>query len=105
MYLGVPCVYESVRSADILQQDLRVILTLPEEIRQERIMQRGELNAKDKEKNIPGSRLDFFERFLLYTAHCLLNKGKALIIDTSIFSTREVSESIVECLINRELIS
>lgn len=105
MYLGVPYVRESVESAGLLQQDLQVVLILPEEIRRERIMQRGEVDVKDREMNTPGSRLDFFERMLLYTARCRFNTRRGLILDTSIFSIEAVTERIVACLLDRDLIA
>lgn len=81
------------------------MLILPEEIRRERIARRGEFDARDKEAKLPGSRLDFFERYLLYISHCMLNSGKALVMDTSVLSIQEVTERVVECLLKRELIS
>ncbi|MEK7099486.1 MAG: hypothetical protein AAB916_03120 [Patescibacteria group bacterium] len=104
-YLGVPGVHERICAAFFLRPDLRVILTLPEEIRRERITCRGVLDAKDKEAKTPGSRLDFFERFLLYTAQGMLNNGRAMIIDTSIVSVEEVVERILACLEEHGLIA
>ena len=73
-------VQQIARLFPILQPDLRVVLTLPEEVRRQRVVYRGKIDTRDKDVKVAGSRADFFERFLVYTAHQLLNSGKALII-------------------------
>ena len=103
-HLDVPYVQQIARLFPILQPDLRVVLTLPEEVRRQRVAYRGKIDSRDEDVKVAGSRADFFERFLVYTAHQLLDSGKALIIDTSIRSPYEVVECIVDHLITIQAI-
>ena len=98
-HLEVPYVQQIAKLFPILQPDLRVVLMLPEEVRRQRVFYRGEINTRDKDTKVAGSRADFFERFLIHTAHKFLDSGKALIVDTSIRSPHEVVECIVDHLV------
>lgn len=83
----------------IVQPDLKVILTVNEDLRRERLKARGEKDWKDRELRESGSRLDFFENYLLEKSQELINIGKALRIDTSQLQVSEVVERIVSQLL------
>ena len=89
LYKGVQNVQEIVKLASILEPDLSVILTVDEEIRRQRIVQRGEINDKDREEKNPASRLAFFEKHLLASA-----TSRSFIINTSLLSIEQVVETI-----------
>jgi thymidylate kinase len=97
-------VSEIAKLFPIVQPDLRVILTLNEEARRERIKQRGELDARDKEIRQAGSRLDFFETFLLEHSAELMKVGKAMRIDTALFNPQQVAQQIIDHLLNAHLV-
>jgi thymidylate kinase len=95
-HLGVANVREIAALLPIKTADLMVVLTLPETVRRARILKRGELDVKDKEVRQAGSRLDFFERFLLESAGLLQSSKRSLIIDTSTTPPERVARMIVE---------
>ncbi len=93
--LGVANVREIAALFPIKNADLMVVLTLPEPVRRARISVRGELDVKDKEVRQQGSRLDFFEHFLLESAGFLQPSKRSLIIDTSATPPEQVAQIIV----------
>ncbi len=102
--LGVENVREIARLFPIVQPDLRVILTINEEVRRERIVKRGEFDIKDREIRIPGSRLDFFENYLLDISSKLIKIGKAIKIDTTHLDPQQVSQHIIDHLLTTQLL-
>lgn len=102
--LRVPNTREITKLFPIVQPDLRVILTLDEELRRERITKRGKSNAKDKEVRSPGSRLDFFENYLLTINSELISIGKAIRIDTTHLDPQQVAEQIISHLLTTNLL-
>lgn len=103
--LGVENVQEIASLFPIIQPDLRVILTLSEEVRRERIIVRGEMDEKDKEVRVTGSRLDFFENYLLSVNKDLVAIGKALQIDTTDIEPDQVATSIIDHLLTEGMLS
>ena len=93
--LGVANVRKIATLFPIKLPDLMVVLTLPEAVRRARIRVRGELDAKDKEVRQEGSRLDFFEHFLLESAGLLSSSKRSLVIDTSATPPEQVAQIIV----------
>lgn len=102
-HLGVENTVEIAKLLPILQPDLKVILTLPEAIRRQRIVHRGEIDEKDKEVRKTGSRLNFFENFLLRHNELLLASGQAVRIDTSILEPIQVAERIASSINHRRI--
>ena len=88
----------------ILQPNLRVILTTREESRRTRIINRGELDIKDKEERKLGSRLDFFENYLLTTSDQLSISGQVIKIDTTFHSPQKVVQHIIDHLYTMQLL-
>ncbi len=76
----------------ILQPDFKVILTLEENVRRQRILNRGELDDRDKEVRTAESRLDYFEKYLLDRNDALLRSGNALKLDTTESEPEEIAE-------------
>ncbi len=103
-HLGVENVAEIARLFPIVQPDLRVILILNEEVRRFRIMQRGEIDLKDKEMRQVGSRLDFFENYLLEGASELMKIGKAMKIDTTDLNPQQIARQIIDHLLDTQLL-
>lgn len=103
--LGVKYVTEIANLFPMVQPDLRVILTLNEEARRERIRQRGERDLKDKEVRQKGSRLDFFENYLLEKSTNLMRIGRAMRIDTSQINPEQVAQQIIDHLLNLQLLN
>ncbi|GEM_PF-1852260 len=103
-HLGVPNGEAIARLLPIVQPDLKVILTATEWIRQQRLENRGRSDLKDEEVRYPGSRLDFFENYLVDHAHHLISIGHALKLDVSEISPQDVGQRVIENLIDRELL-
>lgn len=95
-HLGVANAREIATLFSIRAPDLTVILTLPEPVRRARILVRGEVDLKDKEIRRVGSRLDFFEHFLLESARLSSSPRRSLVVDTSTFPPEEVAQMIIE---------
>lgn len=93
IHLGVENVEEVSRLVPILRPDLEVILVLDEKERRRRILNRGIKDDKDAEIKADGTRLDFFEKYLLKKEHTL--KSLLLVIDTTLKSPTEVAEEII----------
>lgn len=81
----------------IVQPDLKVILTLDEEVRRQRIDKRGILDERDIEIKKEGSRLLFFEDFLKKSAE-KASKDSILYIDTGSIDSDTVAKKIVDHL-------
>ncbi len=99
-HLGVKNVVQISQLFPIVQPDLRVILTIDEEVRQERIKQREEIDWKDKEIRNTGSRLDFFENFLLEHSSELRKIGKAIQLDTTYLNPQQIAYEIIDHLLS-----
>ncbi len=99
-HLGVENVAEMEHLFPIVQPDLRVILTLDEVMRRERLNRRGAFDNRDREEKVVGSRLDFFEKYLLQKNADLIRIGKAIRIDTGELNPQQVARRIIDFLLN-----
>jgi thymidylate kinase len=96
--LGVKHAKEIADLFPIIQPDLRVILTTDEAARRERIFTRDELDSNDEDVRQAGSRLDFFEHYLLDNAEDLIKIGKAIKIDTTNIDPEQVADKVIDHL-------
>ncbi len=93
LHLGVKDAEAITRLFPFFQPDLRIVLTLSEDERRRRILERGELDKKDEEVRRVGSRLDFFERYLLKVAS-QYSPERALLLDSGCLNPKEIALSI-----------
>lgn len=101
--LGVKNTEEIAALFPIIQPGLRVILTLDETTRRERIRIRGEVDEKDKEIRTLGSRLDSFENYLIANSENLQVLGKAIRIDTAALDPQQVSQIILDHIFTTDI--
>lgn len=83
----------------LVQPDLKVILLLEETERRRRIDIRGVLDDKDLEERKTGSRLDFFEDYLVKAIR-EAPAGSVLAIDTGRFGCNEVAKKIIDHIVH-----
>lgn len=100
-HLGVTDVEKIAAQFPIVQPDLKVILVTDEEVRRQRIDFRGIGDERDAEVKTLGSRAQYFEDYLLEQNAELLRLGKALLIDTSDLSPREVGQEVMSHVVSR----
>lgn len=96
-YLGISPekVKELEKRFPMIQPDLKVILLLEETERRRRINIRGISDDRDLEERKPGSRLDFFENYLIEAVKGA-RAGSALFIDTGSLNCNEVAKKIID---------
>jgi thymidylate kinase len=99
-HLGVSeeVIAENLKKFPIAQPDLKVILTLDEAKRRERIGERGILDERDEEHKIEGSRLRYFEDYLKSAAEKAA-PGTVLSLDSGTLNLDEVVEKIMTHLL------
>ena len=83
----------------IVQPDLKIILSLDEDLRRERINTRGILDDRDVEKKEPGSRLYFFEDYLK-KANILDPANSVLHLDSGKLNVEAITKKIIDHLLN-----
>lgn len=95
-HLGVQNVAEIARLLPIVVPDFKALLTLQNEtVRRQRIISRGVFDEKDLEIRQEGSRLDFFEKYLLKYISDFSSKEKPIVIDTGTIGAEDVASQIV----------
>lgn len=99
-YLGVDSkkMSELEKKFLLVQPDLKVVLLLEETQRRKRINTRGVLDDRDLEVRKPGSRLDFFENYLVKAIQEAPTES-TLIIDTSSLNCEEVAKKIIDHIV------
>lgn len=100
-HLGVPeeRMREIVRRFPIVQPDLKVILTVDEKIRRQRLNERPQPDERDRDEKLPGSRALFFEQYLKDHA-TEMAANPVLHIDTGVCNTELVAKTIVDHIVN-----
>jgi thymidylate kinase len=82
-----------VRKFPIVQPDLKVILTLDEAIRQQRVNERGDATEADTKAKVIGSRALFFED---YVKRAVNDFGRSLQFDTGSMDSQAIARVIVD---------
>ncbi len=102
-HLGYPKakLQKLLKKFPMVQPDLKVVLTLDEEKRHERIAYRGVLDERDTQKKEEGTRLQYFEDYLLEAAQ-KAPEGSVLKIDTGKLNASEVARQIIEHVITEQ---
>lgn len=80
----------------IIRPNLSVILTLDEHVRMARIMERGNPTDEDLIPNMPGTRANFFQSYLVENIG--KHSERSLVIDATDITPEGVAEAIVEGL-------
>ncbi len=94
-HLGAKNVEQIISLFPFFAPSLQVILLCDELTRQSRIAARGEKNEKDLIKKEPGTRADYFEKYLLEHAQNTHVFSQVKRIDTTNSTPTEVAEQIV----------
>lgn len=86
-----------VQKFPIVQPDLKVILTLDEVARMERMRKRSFVTDQDIEAKVSGSRALFFED---YIKQAISRSSDSLSLDTGAMDSRAIAKVIVDRIIN-----
>ncbi len=104
-FLGVKNTLQRIKQTSIIQPNLAVVLTIEETERQKRVLNRGKLDEKDKDSNIPGTRAHFFEQFILNQVSQIQSPRHGLIVDTTHNSPPEVAKMIINYMKLQQLLN
>lgn len=104
-HLGVENVQAIAALFPVVQPDFQVVLTLSEHERRRRIEERGIVDAYDLVEKVAGSRMEYFENYLLTHTQALQDIGRAMHIQTDTIKPQEVAEEIIKYMLRQAFIS